>query len=118
MTVDIDVTPIQETIVNFSKTLSRTPIVKTTSNMSGNEILTAGTPANIAGALYRKESAWGQERIGLFEGADAILLILPDVTLNKNDVVSYNGESFRVEKVTLREIAEIDCYKVAQLWLK
>jgi len=118
MTVDIDVTPIQETIVNFSKTLSRTPITKTTSNMSGNETLTEGTAVSIAGALYRKESTWGQANPGLFEGADAILLILPSVVLNKNDIVSYNSENFRVQKVTLREIAEIDCYQVAQLWLK
>jgi hypothetical protein len=116
MTIDIDINPIQSVVINFSKTLSRTPVVKTTSNVSGNEILKDGTAGNISGAFFRKEDEWAQDKAGLFQEADAILLVLPSVTINKNDKITYETEVYRVDKQVMRKIKELDCYKVAQLF--
>jgi len=83
-------------IDNFAKTISRTPVTKTTSNISGEETLTDGTAANISGAFFRKEDAWSQGKEGLFQGADAIIMIKSDVSLNLNDLLTYDSQDYRV----------------------
>lgn len=118
MVVNIDISPIQEGIVNFSKTLSLTPITKTVSNLSGNETLTEGTSVEVSGALFRKEDTWSQDKAGLFQGADAILLTLPDDPIAKNTIITYNGENYRTQKTVMRKIAETDVYYATQLWKK
>ena len=81
---------------NFSKTLSRTPVTKTTSNITGDETLTDGTPGNILGAFFRKEDEFVQDKIGLIQNADAVLLVKNAVTINKDDKLTYDSENYRV----------------------
>ena len=105
------------TMINkFSKTLTRTAVTKTTSNASGVETLTDGSTNTILGALFRKEDAWSQDKMALFQNADAILLIQLDETLNKDDKLTYDSENYRVDKVTTRRLGEVEFYKVAQLF--
>ena len=55
------VTAYELMIDSFSKTLSRTPVTKSISNITGDETLTEGTAVNISGAFFRKEDIWNQE---------------------------------------------------------
>ena len=104
-----------ETMIdNFSKTISRTPITKTTSNVSGNETLTEGSASNITGAFFRREDEWAQERPGLIQNADAVLMVKDDVTVNKNDKLTYDGEDYRVDKVVTRRLNGTVFYILAQ----
>jgi hypothetical protein len=103
-------------IKKFSKTITRTAVTKTTSNSSGVETLTEGSTNTILGALFRKEDAWSQDKMALFQNADAILLIQLTETLNKDDKITYDSENYRVDKITTRRLGEVEFYKVAQLF--
>lgn len=116
MSLNISTTPMWAAIDNMSKTLSHTPVTKTTSNLTGDETLTDGTPVNIQGAFFKKESLWAQKNIGLLNGADGILIVKPDVTLTKNDKVTWDGEIYRIDSVTDRYMAETHFYDMARLF--
>lgn len=103
-------------IDNFGKTISRTPITKTTSNISGGETLTVGTAANITGAFYRAEDSWSQDKEALFQGADAVILIKDDVTLNKDDKLTYDSENYRVHSVVERRLGTTTFYFVGRCY--
>ena len=101
-------------IDNFSKVVVRTPVTKTTSNISGDETLTEGEPVNISGAFFRKEDSWSQDKEALFQGADAIIMVNTDVTINKNDKLSYGSEDYRVIRVIDRYLGTTHFYNMAR----
>jgi len=101
-------------IDGFGKTVSRTPVTKTTSNIGGDETLTDGSAANITGAFFRKTDSWAQDKEGLFQGADAVLLVKSDVTVNKDDKLTYDSEDYRVDSVITRRLGTTVFYKMAR----
>ena len=103
-------------INNFSKTLICTPVTKAENNIEGDETLTDGTPSSITGAFFRKEDEWLNDKSGLIQDADAILLTLPSVTINKDDKISYDSENYRVEKTIERRLGTTTFYKAIQLF--
>ncbi len=118
MAIGITAKPYQDMIEFYSKSLTRTPVTKTTDNISGAESFADGTDVTINGAFYRNEYSMSQENIGLFKGADAILKVLPSVTINFNDKITYDSEVFRVGKEpTTRRLGTTSMYKVVRLFL-
>jgi len=104
-------------IDNMSKTLSRTPITKTTSNITGDETLTEGNPVNISGVFYKKDDERLLDKEGLFKGADAVLIVKIGVTINKDDKITFDSEDFRVEDVIKRYGGTTSFYQMARLFL-
>lgn len=117
MSINFNSTIFETMIDNFSKTLTRTPITKTESNLEGEETLTEGTPASISGAFYKKEDAYSQEKQALIQNADAVLLVKTSVTINKNDKITYSSVDYRVDEVETRLMGTTSFYKVARLFL-
>lgn len=101
-------------IDGFGKTISRIPVTKTEDPLTGEEYLSDGTPVNITGSFFRREDDWAQDKEGLFQNADAIVLVKDDVTINKNDKLSYDSENFRVHEVVPRRLGTIMFYKMAR----
>jgi len=100
---------------NFKKTLTYTVVTKTTSNTSGKETLTDGSTTTIYGPFFRQEDVWNQEFSTLLQTADAVLLIDPDdTTVAKNGKITYDGETYRVQKITTRRFNETKMYRVAR----
>ena len=91
-------------IDGFSKTISKTTVTKTTNPITGEELLTDGTPGNITGAFFRREDSWSQDKEGLFQGADAVLMVKPAVSISKNDKLTYDGETYRLNSVVTRRL--------------
>jgi len=116
MTINFDATPFQEMITGHSKTLSYTPVTKTTSNIRGEETLTDGTPSNISGAFFRKEDEWSQKKEGLFQGADAIVMVLPAVTIAKDSKITYDSETYRIDSIITRRLGTTVFYKMGRLF--
>jgi hypothetical protein len=114
MSINFTHDPFYEMLENFAKTISRTPVTKTESNVSGDETLTEGTPANISGCFYRREDVYDPEKYGLLQNADAILLVKDTVTIVKDDKITYDSEDYRIDKVVTRRLGTIKFYKVAQ----
>lgn len=103
-----------EMITTFAKSITYTPVTKSTSNLTGDETLTDGTPSTISGAFYRKEDSFMQDKFALLDNADAILIVAPTVTLSKNDKVTYDSQTYRIDKVVTRRIGTVSFYNLAQ----
>lgn len=106
----------EQMIDNFSKSLDYIPVTKTTSGVSGNETLTEGTTSSITGAFFRQEDNYVRDKPGLIQDADAILMVKKDVTVNKNDIIGYEGEEYRIEKIVPRKLDGTVFYNLARCY--
>ena len=66
------------------------------------------------GAFFRKEDDWVQDKPGLIQNADAVLMVKPGVSVNKDDKLTYDSEDYRVDKVVTRRYDGTSVYQVAQ----
>jgi len=118
MSIGFNANVYQTMIVNFSKSLTYTPITKTTDNITGDETLTKGTPTTISGAFFKKDQNYNQAFEGLFKDADAILLLLPEVEINKNSLLTYDGEEYQnKDELFKRKLGVTHMYNVARFYL-
>lgn len=102
-------------ITGFGKTVKHTPVVKTLSNF-GDETLTDGTPEDIEAAFFTNKDKYVQDKPALILNADAIVIVLPSQTMNKNDKIEYDSTVFRVDDdIFIRRLGEVQMYKVARL---
>lgn len=117
MSIDITNTPFLTMITNFGKSLTRTPVTKTTNNTTGDEVLTDGTSSTVTAAFYKSNDDYILSNPGLIKGADAVVMFLPTQTINKDDKITYSGETFRVHEVETRLLGTTVMYKFARLFL-
>ena len=118
MAISFDANPFALMITNFSKTVSYTSVTKTTDNITGDETISEGTPADISGAFFKKDQSYNQEIEGLFKDADAILMLLPAVTVAKNGFITYDGEKYQIrDDLFKRKLGTVHFYNVARLYL-
>lgn len=99
----------------FEKTLARTPVTKTINNTTGDETLTDSSNSNIVAVFYKRDQLrdldkWGQ----LIQNADAVVLVKPSVTLNVDDKLTYDSETFRVDASVKRFIGGVHFYTAYQ----
>lgn len=116
MTIKFDVNAFTKMLDVFEKSLTRTPRVKQLDNYSGDERLIPSTPITIQGAFFRQEDVWVQQYGALVQGADAVLLVKPNVVIAREDLITYKGENYRIDKVTRRRLGDTQFYQVARLF--
>lgn len=104
-------------LLELGATVTRTPVVKTTSNIEGDETLTDGTPETIVVHFERHNQSWNFDKPGKIEGGDAFMLIKESQTMNVDDKITYEGESFRVHDVIDRYVSNEKNYKEVNLFL-
>lgn len=105
---------------DWKVTVSRTPVTKTLDPISGDETLSDGTPANIDVIFLRRSQKWMFDKEGLIEGGDAYILAKSTTSLNKEDKITYNGDTYRVQDLIIRYTGPPDndvIYKYANLFL-
>jgi hypothetical protein len=92
----------QSAFADLSRTVFRTPMTKTTSNTSGAVTFTAGTPENIYAIFTKRTKRFDYSKEGLVEMGDAFMQIKQDQTLNKEDLIAVDSETYRVNEILLR----------------
>jgi len=102
---------------NFGKVVSYTPVTKTTSNITGEESLSDGTPGNVTLTFYKRDEKYSQEIQGLMDNADAVVLAKNALTLEKDSKITYQGEVYRIDNVLTRRLGTNVFYKYAQCFL-
>jgi len=78
--------------------ISHTPIVKTTSNISGQETLTDGTAVTIKAYFMRTNQKWDYQKAGFLEVGDAVVLAKYADTVQRNDKITVDGFDYRVKE--------------------
>ena len=115
-TINIDTGVFTNYLAIFAKTVVRTPITKTTSNVSGDETLTDGTNESIEVTFFKKDTVWAIQNAGLFEGADAIMLFNTSQTMIKDDKITYDSVTYRVDDVIPRKLGTTAIMNMARLF--
>jgi hypothetical protein len=90
-------------IIKYGTDVVLTSVTKTTSNIEGDETLTDGSTATIRAFLTRKNRPWFVDKAGLIEGGDAVMLVKPTDTVNRNDKVTWNNNTYRIQNVLARD---------------
>lgn len=102
-------------IEGFGKDVTYTPVTQTLTNF-GDEILTDGTPVVIEAAFYTNKDEFVQDKPALILNADAIVIVYPDQDIRKNDKVTFDGITYRVQDdIFKRLLGRTVFYKVARL---
>lgn len=105
-------------LADMGRTVSRTPITKTTHNVTGRETLTKGSPADITAVAIKWDTSFTQQETALMEGADAYIMVAPAVTLNEYDYITFDSDTYEVFKLTTIYVAGTAMYKYGLLRLK
>lgn len=94
-----------------------TSVSTAVSNIDGDETLTDGSTAAVRVYIVRKNAPWMFDQVGLIQGGDALMLAKPSTTVNKNDKITWNGNTYRVHNVLNRDnLGGNVAYKVCNLF--
>lgn len=93
-------------LADWGQSVTHTPVTKTTSNISGQETLTPGTPVSISAVFMLMSNKWYFDKEGLVEGGDAWLAALPADNVRENDLIIANSETFRVKGKPITRYAD------------
>lgn len=101
----------------FGKTLTITPVTKSTSNVTGSETLTEGTSFTTNGSLYKASDQYFQDKQGLMKGADAIVTLKPGTDIGKDYTITWNSETYRVDDVEEQAFGETNIYIICRVYI-
>lgn len=82
----------------FGRELTHTPVTKTDSNYTGEEILTNGTPVGIKCYVMKTSQNWDFKQYGFMEKGDLVGLFKLADLVTLNSIITVNGENFRVRE--------------------
>ncbi len=80
------------------RTLSHTPVTKTVSNITGEETLTDGTPANIKCYVMKTGQNFDYKEYGFIEKGDMVALCKVADSVQINSKITVDSEVFRVKE--------------------
>ena len=104
-------------LADLGVTIVRTPITKTYTG-NGDEIRNSGTPENIIVIFHRRSISFEQKEEGLKKDIDGYIMTSPSQTINRDDLITYNNETFRVISVMERgPVSDVAIYKYCELQL-
>lgn len=101
---------------DFGQTLTLTPRTKTISNVTGSPTFTSSTATTIQAFIFKRAKDYDWQKEGLFEGGDFVMYAKQDADISKDDLISYNGETLRIDKILLRTIGDADMFKTCNLY--
>ena len=84
-------------IKDFGRLLTLTRVTTTVSNITGEKTMTDGTELNIIGVFQRKSPVYSLMKEGLRQDVDAVAYIDKDQEIARNDKITVNGFTYRVE---------------------
>ena len=105
-------------LTQFGRSVTRTPIIKTVDNQTGREILTSGTPVTITAVAFKWAHKLNQANVMKVESADAYIMVASDVTLNDQDLITFDSETYECIDVETIYVAGTAMFKYANLLLR
>lgn len=102
---------------DWGVTVVRTPVT-TSYTSNGDEIRTNGTNVDITAVFHKRQPNYIQGEEGLLKQVTGYVMVSTTTTLNRNDIITYESESYRVESVITRGPAgSVKMYKYAEIIL-
>lgn len=104
-------------ISDIGVTVTRIPVTKNEDQMTGDETFVDGTSTTFTAYIVRKNQQWVFDKEGKIEGGDALLMCTTAKTINVDDKISYQGDTFRVQTVITRYAGTLPMFKTVNLFL-
>ena len=82
----------------LGRTVTHTPVTKTTSNIYGDETLTDGSAVSITAVFLKTEDKWMFDKQGKVEGGDAYLMADNGV-VSVDDKITADSETYRIDDI-------------------
>lgn len=83
----------------FGREITRVPVTQGTSNISGQETLTDGTPDEIKAYYLRRNQTWDYKKEGFLEQGDAVLLSKIDDAVKINHKIYADGTKLTISSI-------------------
>ena len=97
-------------LADLGVTVVRTPVTVTT-NFNGQKTYTDGTTNDVTAVFINPNQNFALDKSGLTEIFDAKLFVRSTETINKYDKITYESNTYRVDKVTLKKFNDTDMFK-------
>lgn len=104
-------------LADHGVTVSRTPITKTNDNVTGDKILSEGTPVNISVVFANPDIIYDLLESGETKNTSVNMYVEGTVTINKEDKITWNNLNFRVANIDPRYFNGNLIFKRIQLFL-
>lgn len=101
---------------DLARDVVRTPITKSISNITGSPTYTKGTTQPIKAIFTKRTKNYDLNKEGLAELGDAFMQIKQDQTMNKEDLITVDSETYRVDEVLLRTPGGTNMFKSVVLF--
>ena len=95
----------------------RTPVTETNSNIGGQKNYAEGSDETITVVFSNITKGYFVDNAGETVSADALMFAQDDQTINKHDIITYSGNTYRVDSVSDRDFDGELMFKRAILFL-
>lgn len=104
---------------DFGRTVSRTPITKTTDAITGREILTSGSATDITATVAIGDIDFTQDEIAKLETVPSgVICVATGTTLNEQDLITVDSKTYEVQKIVTLKGGTTNILKKGYLLLK
>lgn len=104
-------------IADLGVSVTRTPVTTTINNISGQKTYADGTPETITVVWNNPSPNYNLDKSGETKIADGIMYVQSTQTINKRDKITYNGNLYRVDKISERLMDTNTGFKKITLFL-
>lgn len=91
---------------DWGVSVTHTPRTSTHDPITGDETFANGTPATITVVLVRKTVRWMFDKDGEIQGGDAYCFANSTLTINKDDLITYDGNTYQVMDRIVRKLPD------------
>jgi hypothetical protein len=92
------------TLINkYGDSVLISTLTKSVSNVDASETLTVASTALATAYIVRKNKPWVFDKAGEIEGGDAVMVAKNNLSISKNDLVTWNGNTYRALNVLARD---------------
>lgn len=89
-------------VADHGVTAVRTPVTVTINNITGHNEYSDGSTNNVTIVFENANRKYSFNKAGLTKGADARGFVIGNETINKNDKITLNSITYRVDTVSTR----------------
>jgi len=102
-------------LADLGRTVVRNAATKTIDNITGSATYSYASNENITGIFLKKTNGSKWRKEGLIQDADAYLLVATTTTVNVDDKITVDSETFLVQKVIIRKWGSTAMFKSCAL---
>lgn len=101
---------------DFGVTSRRTPVTVTINNITGHKEYSDGIPVNLTAVMENADKKYSFDKSGLSEGADARMFVIGSAELSKNDKITLNDITYRIDTVSTKFFGSNAIFKTVLLF--